>query len=156
MEEADPGGEWEGLTDVKDYLGHDFQTFDAECNCNVSTFQNYDDQSLYEKYMALKTDRASFNSFTVQTFAFTFNNRKMDVIELIGISEYNTAPPYQLMITLLLVIVSIFYVIRPITRIVHNTSVIKELIDEYHRIQGIETNGVWWVCVFLHVYGVGC
>ena len=61
--------------------------------------------------MALTTDGESFNSFTVQTFAFTFNNRKMDVIELIGVSEYNTSPPYQLMVTLLLAIVIIFYVI---------------------------------------------
>lgn len=100
-EEHGPVYAWNNLTSIQSILGHDLMT--SSHGHNYSYFSNYDSISLLELYLSkvinpkrrrlsgdpeaaaptgsLARDFPRNPMFTVQTIAFTFNNKEMMMIE---------------------------------------------------------------------------
>jgi hypothetical protein len=87
---------WKDLTSIHALLGHDLMT--SSHGHNYSYFSNYDSISLLELYLNKVTHSHRILSsapavshsstihndaskFTIQTIAFTFNNKEMTIIE---------------------------------------------------------------------------
>jgi len=92
---------WNNLTSIAGLLGHDLN-IDRGTH-NDSYFTNYDNATLIEKYLlaSAKVSGAQ-NTFAIDNFIFTFNNREMMVFENYAVSRYRPTLYYYFIITMTL------------------------------------------------------
>ena len=83
-------------------------------NQNISKFELYDNATLLERYLNSVENAEYYKDYTIGTFAFTFNNRKMTVLERFEVSHFRPSIQYNVLMSLLLLITLSLFIIKPI------------------------------------------
>lgn len=149
--EASPVYYWNDLVDMRAILGHPLM-YESHGH-NYSYFSDYDNGVLLELYLSKvifprrrlagggaakeeeklvpisKTIPSGTPQYTIQTLAFTFNNRELSVIEMLEVSKYKAPATYYILMSCILVGTLVVAFGIPITLALNDSYELAELIN---------------------------
>ena len=149
--EASPVYYWNDLVDMKAILGHPL-IYESHGH-NYSYFSDYDNGVLLELYLSkvifprrrlagggaakeeeeivpiIKTKPSGTPQYTIQSLAFTFNNRELSVIEMQEVSKYKAPATYYILMSCILVGTLVVAFGIPITLALNDSYELAELIN---------------------------
>jgi hypothetical protein len=146
-----PFYKWKDLTDIQAILGHPLM-YESHGH-NYSHFSDYDNIILLELYMSkvvfprrrlgggaapaeeeyqepvVVTPPTGAAHFTLQTLAFTFNNREVSVIEMQKVSKYTAPTTYYILMSCILFGFLVVAIGIPVTLALNDSYQLAELIN---------------------------